>query len=281
MLESGSVDAYAGDKIKLVGLAAQAKDPAKLALLAEDLSFEPYALGAAAQRFGAAPRGQPGADADLHRRRHRDDLRPVAGQARSPVRPARRHVSAERDPRVIAPTADARRTSMVKQLRTGLGTFAAAAVAILALAGCNTPPAYQVSEQPMARVGTVESIQQHAVQNVPNAVGAIGGALIGGGLGSLIGGGTARRWRRSSARSAAASLGNELAQPRPDDGVGDRRALRRRQLCHDPANRRARPAHRRSRARHRRPASNCCADRATKLAQRQQRRALPQRGEIP
>jgi glutamate/aspartate transport system substrate-binding protein len=44
MLEAGSVDAYAGDKVKLVGLAAQAKAPAKLALLAEDLSFEPYAL---------------------------------------------------------------------------------------------------------------------------------------------------------------------------------------------------------------------------------------------
>ena len=44
MLEAGSVDAYAGDKIKLVGLAAQAKEPAKLALLAEDLSFEPYAM---------------------------------------------------------------------------------------------------------------------------------------------------------------------------------------------------------------------------------------------
>jgi glutamate/aspartate transport system substrate-binding protein len=44
MLESGAVDAYAGDKIKLVGLAAQAKDPNKLALLAEDLSFEPYAF---------------------------------------------------------------------------------------------------------------------------------------------------------------------------------------------------------------------------------------------
>ena len=44
MLESGSVDAYAGDKIKLVGLAAQARDPKKLAMLAEDLSIEPYAL---------------------------------------------------------------------------------------------------------------------------------------------------------------------------------------------------------------------------------------------
>ncbi len=44
MLESGSVDAYAGDKIKLIGLAAQAKEPAKLAMLAEDLSIEPYAF---------------------------------------------------------------------------------------------------------------------------------------------------------------------------------------------------------------------------------------------
>jgi ABC-type amino acid transport substrate-binding protein len=38
------VDAYAGDKVKLVGLAVQAKDPSKLALVAEDLSFEPYAM---------------------------------------------------------------------------------------------------------------------------------------------------------------------------------------------------------------------------------------------
>ena len=44
MVESGSVDAYAGDKIKLIGLAVQAKDPAKLSLLAEELSFEPYAM---------------------------------------------------------------------------------------------------------------------------------------------------------------------------------------------------------------------------------------------
>lgn len=44
MLESGAADAYAGDKIKLVGLAVQSKDPSKLALVAEELSFEPYAL---------------------------------------------------------------------------------------------------------------------------------------------------------------------------------------------------------------------------------------------
>jgi ABC-type amino acid transport substrate-binding protein len=44
MLESGSVDAYAGDKIKLIGLAAQAKDPSRFVMLVEDLSFEPYAM---------------------------------------------------------------------------------------------------------------------------------------------------------------------------------------------------------------------------------------------
>ncbi len=44
MVEAGSVDAYAGDKIKLIGLAIQAKEPAKLALLAQELSIEPYAM---------------------------------------------------------------------------------------------------------------------------------------------------------------------------------------------------------------------------------------------
>src|SRR6185295_7465093 len=34
LLESNGVDAFAGDKVKLVGLAAQAKDPRKIALLA-------------------------------------------------------------------------------------------------------------------------------------------------------------------------------------------------------------------------------------------------------
>jgi ABC-type amino acid transport substrate-binding protein len=54
MVESGSVDAYAGDKIKLVGLAVQAKEPARLALLAEELSFEPYAM--ALPRYDSALR---------------------------------------------------------------------------------------------------------------------------------------------------------------------------------------------------------------------------------
>ncbi len=59
MLESGSVDAYAGDKIKLVGLAAQAKDPKKLAMLAEDLSIEPYGL--------ALPRGDSALRLEVNR----------------------------------------------------------------------------------------------------------------------------------------------------------------------------------------------------------------------
>ena len=49
MLESGSLDAFAGDKVKLIGLASQAKDPGKLALLNDDLSYEPLAF--------ALPRG--------------------------------------------------------------------------------------------------------------------------------------------------------------------------------------------------------------------------------
>lgn len=44
LLESGAVAAFASDKIKLVGLAAQAKDPRIFVLLTEDLSFEPYAF---------------------------------------------------------------------------------------------------------------------------------------------------------------------------------------------------------------------------------------------
>lgn len=49
MLEAGSLDAFASDKVKLVGLAAQAKDPNAFALLVEEISFEPLAL--------ALPRG--------------------------------------------------------------------------------------------------------------------------------------------------------------------------------------------------------------------------------
>ena len=85
------------------------------------------------------------------------------------------------------------------------------AFAAMALAGCNTPPAFQV-DQPAARVGTVESITQDSVQNVNNAVGAIGGALIGGGLGSLIGGGTGQTVATVVGAVGGGFAGNALAE---------------------------------------------------------------------
>jgi outer membrane lipoprotein SlyB len=91
-----------------------------------------------------------------------------------------------------------------------LAAVAAAGLA-LTLAACNTPPAFSVSEQPMARVGTVQSIQTRTVQNVPNAVGAIGGALVGGGLGSLIGGGTGKTVATVVGAIGGGFVGNELA----------------------------------------------------------------------
>jgi ABC-type amino acid transport substrate-binding protein len=44
MLDAGTVDAFAGDKVKLVGLAVTSRNPNALALLAADLSFEPFAF---------------------------------------------------------------------------------------------------------------------------------------------------------------------------------------------------------------------------------------------
>ena len=43
-VESGAIDAYASDRVLLIGLASKAKDPKSLALLADALSFEPYAI---------------------------------------------------------------------------------------------------------------------------------------------------------------------------------------------------------------------------------------------
>src|SRR5688572_8794189 len=51
-LEAGSVDAFASDKILLLGLALKMKDPNQYALLVDDHSFEPYAI--------ALPRGDSG-----------------------------------------------------------------------------------------------------------------------------------------------------------------------------------------------------------------------------
>jgi len=48
-LEAGTIDAFASDRVLLVGLAGKSKDPKALALLGDALSFEPYAI--------ALPRG--------------------------------------------------------------------------------------------------------------------------------------------------------------------------------------------------------------------------------
>jgi ABC-type amino acid transport substrate-binding protein len=59
LLEAGSVDAYAGDKVKLTALALQAREPARMALVLEDLSYEPYAL--------ALPRNDSGLRLEVNR----------------------------------------------------------------------------------------------------------------------------------------------------------------------------------------------------------------------
>jgi len=43
-LEAGSVDAFASDKVLLLGLAGKVKDPSQYTLLSDDLSLEPYAI---------------------------------------------------------------------------------------------------------------------------------------------------------------------------------------------------------------------------------------------
>ena len=86
-----------------------------------------------------------------------------------------------------------------------------AAFAALLLAGCNTPPAYS-GERAADGARRHRRVDPDAdVQNVPNAVGAIGGALIGGGLGSLIGGGTGKTVATVVGAIGGGFVGNELA----------------------------------------------------------------------
>ena len=43
-VESGAIDAFASDRVLLMGLAGKSKDPKALVLLGDALSFEPYAI---------------------------------------------------------------------------------------------------------------------------------------------------------------------------------------------------------------------------------------------
>ena len=99
---------------------------------------------------------------------------------------------------------------------TGITTWRRVAAVIvvgatMALAGCNTPPAYEVS-QPSARVGVVESITQDSVQNVDTTLGTIGGAVVGGALGSLVGGGTGQTVATVVGAVGGGFVGNQASQ---------------------------------------------------------------------
>jgi outer membrane lipoprotein SlyB len=81
----------------------------------------------------------------------------------------------------------------------------------LLLAGCETTPAFQVS-QPSSRDGTVESIVQDTVQSGNAAAATIGGAVIGGLLGNQIGGGRGQTAATVIGAGGGAFVGNQAAQ---------------------------------------------------------------------
>lgn len=96
---------------------------------------------------------------------------------------------------------------------TGWQRFAAVLSTGLALllAGCETTPAFQVSE-PASRDGTVESIVQDTVQRGNAAAATIGGAVVGGLLGNQIGGGRGQTAATIVGAGGGAFVGNQAAQ---------------------------------------------------------------------
>ncbi len=94
---------------------------------------------------------------------------------------------------------------------SGWQRFAAVLSTGLLLAGCETTPAFQVS-QPSSRDGTVESIVQDTVQSGNAAAATIGGAVIGGLLGNQIGGGRGQTAATVIGAGGGAFVGNQAAQ---------------------------------------------------------------------
>lgn len=72
-----------------------------------------------------------------------------------------------------------------------------------------------MTDVPSTRIGTVESVQQVVASNDTSGLGAIGGALIGGGLGSLIGGGTGRTVATVVGAVGGAYAGNQIEARNP------------------------------------------------------------------
>jgi outer membrane lipoprotein SlyB len=87
--------------------------------------------------------------------------------------------------------------------------FALVLVAVL-FAGCAQQP-YQVYNQPVARVGTVESIRQVDAQKWAPGAGAVVGGLTGLGVGSLIGSGGGRTAAMIVGAVGGGLVGNEMA----------------------------------------------------------------------
>ena len=100
-------------------------------------------------------------------------------------------------------------------IRIKFARAAAIAAAAFALAACAPQPAFQVTDTPSTRIGTVESVQQVVAENDNSALGAIGGALVGGGIGSLFGGGTGRTVATVVGAVGGAYAGNQIAQRNP------------------------------------------------------------------
>ena len=98
----------------------------------------------------------------------------------------------------------------IERAVSGARHFTLFIVTVIAVAGCAQQPTYQVYNQPVARVGTVESIRQVDKQKYQQGAGALTGALIGGGLGAIAGQG----WGKAAAVTIGAIgggiVGNEL-----------------------------------------------------------------------
>ena len=98
---------------------------------------------------------------------------------------------------------------------TRRASTAAIAIAALALAACAPQPAFQVTNVPSMQTGTVESVMQVVADNQTSGLGAIGGALVGGGIGSLIGGGTGRTVATVVGAVGGAYAGNQIEARNP------------------------------------------------------------------
>lgn len=85
-----------------------------------------------------------------------------------------------------------------------------ALASLVAIAGCAPQPTYQVSNTPVARTGTVESVREIVEQKDPSGAGLIVGGLAGGGLGSLVGGGTGRTVATVVGALGGAYVGNQV-----------------------------------------------------------------------